>query len=75
MVARMWNQVNTSLLVVGVQTCKTTLEIHLVISQKTGKISRSSYTTPGCITKNIPLYHKDTGSSMLITSLYGIARY
>ena len=38
---------------VGMQTCTTTLEINLVVSQKTGNssTSRASYTTPGHIPK------------------------
>jgi hypothetical protein len=47
MVARMWSMGDSSQFLVGVQTCKTTLKINLVVSQKTGNsfISRHSYTT------------------------------
>ena len=46
MLERMWRKRNTSPLLVGLQTCTTTLEINLAISQKTGNIStsRPSYT-------------------------------
>jgi hypothetical protein len=55
-------QGNTFLLLVGVETCTTTLEINLVVSQKTGNssTSRPIYTTPGHIPKgfsNIPQRH------------------
>ena len=34
MLVRLWSKGNTPPLLVGVQTCKTTLEINLVVSQK-----------------------------------------
>jgi hypothetical protein len=48
MLAKMWSQGNT-LLLVGVQTCITTLEINLVVPQKIGDSSTLSlsYITPG----------------------------
>ena len=59
----MWRKGNTSSLLVEVQTCTKTLEIDLVVSQKTGNssTSRSNYTTPGHITiryLTIPLRHR-----------------
>jgi hypothetical protein len=36
MLVRMWSKGKTPPLLVGVQTCTTTLEINLVVSQKTG---------------------------------------
>jgi hypothetical protein len=59
-------------ILVGVQTCTTTLEINLVVSQKTGKMftSRPSYTTLGHTPKrNAPPYHKDARSAMFIATL------
>jgi hypothetical protein len=53
MLVRMWSKENTPPLLVGVKTCTTTLEINLVVSQKTrnSSTSRLSYTTPGHIPK------------------------
>jgi hypothetical protein len=53
MLERMWSQRNTLVLVVGVQTYRTTLEIILSASKKTGKCftSRASYITLGHIPK------------------------
>jgi hypothetical protein len=47
----MWNKGNTSALLMGVQTCTTTLEMNLAFSLKTrnSSISRPSYTTSGHI--------------------------
>ena len=42
MLVRIWSKVNTPQLQVGVQTCPATLEINMVISQKTGTQSTSS---------------------------------
>jgi hypothetical protein len=36
MLARMWSKGKTPALLVGVQTCKTTLEINFAVSQKIG---------------------------------------
>ena len=36
MLERMWSKGNTHSLVVGMQTCATTLEISVAVSQKTG---------------------------------------
>ena len=56
MLVRLWSKGNTPPLLVGVQTCTTTLEINLAVSQKTGNssTSRPSYTTPGHIPKRCP---------------------
>jgi hypothetical protein len=47
---------NTPPLLVRVQTCTTTLEINLVVSQKIGNrsISRPNFTTPGYTLKRSP---------------------
>jgi hypothetical protein len=56
MLTRMWSKENSPPLLVGVQTSTTTLEINLVVSQKTGNsfTSRPSYTTPEHILKRCP---------------------
>jgi hypothetical protein len=51
MLARMWRKRNTPPLLVGLQTCSTTLEINLVIPVKIG---RSIYATTGHILKRCP---------------------
>ena len=63
-------------LLVEVQTCTTTLETNLSVSQKTGNssTSRCSYTTPEHIPKTLHLSHKDTCSPMFVVALLVIAR-
>ena len=76
MLERMWNKGNTSLLLVGMQTCTTTLEISMVVSQKIRKqpTSISSDTTLGYIPKkDAQSYHKDTCSTIFIAALFVIA--
>jgi hypothetical protein len=53
MLVRLWNKRNTPPLLEGVQTCTTTLEINLVVSQEIGNScpSRSSYAIPEHIPK------------------------
>ena len=53
MLVRLWNKGITPPLLMGMQTCIISLEINLVVSQKTGNISilRPSYITPGHIPK------------------------
>ena len=53
MLEMMWSKENTPALLVGVQTCTTTLEINVVIYQKTGNqpTSEPSDTSLGCIPK------------------------
>ena len=53
MLKRMWNKGNTPPLLVGMQTCANTLEIHMVVSQKIGNqfTSGPSNTTLGHILK------------------------
>jgi hypothetical protein len=55
-------------LLVGLQTCTTTLEINLAVSQKTGNCTtwRHSYTTPRYITPYHTIYHKDMCSIVFI---------
>ena len=53
MLERLWSKENTPPLVVGVEICRTTLQINLAVSQKIGNssTSRPSYTTSGQIPK------------------------
>jgi hypothetical protein len=75
MLARMWRKRNTPPLLVGLQACTTTLEISLVVPQKTGHSTtgRSSNTSPGH-PEDIPTGNKDTCSTMFISALFIIAR-
>jgi hypothetical protein len=62
MLISIWSKGSTPTLLVGVQTCTTSLEINLAVSQKTANssTSRPSYITPGNIPKrysNIPQRH------------------
>jgi Trk-type K+ transport system membrane component len=63
MLVRLWSKGNTLLLLVGVQTSTTTLEINLAVFKKVGNssTSRTSYTTP---TQEMP--HYTTGTICLI---------
>jgi hypothetical protein len=65
-----------SLLLVGVQTCTLTLEINLVLSQKTGNRSFQdlALTFLGIFPKDAPPYHRDTCSTIFIAALFAIAR-
>jgi hypothetical protein len=76
MLVRMWKKRNTPPLLVGLQACTTTVEISLVVPQKTGHSTSSGprYTTPGHIPKDVPTCNKDTCSTMFIAALFIIAR-
>ena len=76
MLARMWRKRNTPPLLVGLQACTTTLEISLVVPQKTGHSTtiRSSNTSPGHILKDVPACNEDTCSTMFIAALFIIVR-
>jgi hypothetical protein len=67
---------NTPPLLVGLQACTTTLEISLLVPQKTGHSTTggSSNTSPGHIPEDVPTCNKNTCSTMLITVLFIIAR-
>ena len=56
MLERLWSKGNTHSLLVGMQTCATTLEISVVVSHKTGSqiTSVSSKSTLGNIPKRCP---------------------
>ena len=62
MLERMWCKGNTPSLLVGVQTCTTSLEISIVNSQKIGNLStsRSSDTVLGIYPEDAQSYLKDT---------------
>jgi hypothetical protein len=76
MLMRIWSKGNTSSLLVGMQTCPTTLEINVAVSQKTGNHSTSSpsYTTPGYITKGCSTIPQRHLINMFIAALFIIAR-
>jgi hypothetical protein len=76
MLGRMWRKRNTPPLVVGLQACTITLEISLVVPQKTGhSTTRGSHnTSPGIYPEHVPIGKKDTCSTMFIAALFIIAR-
>jgi hypothetical protein len=59
MLARMWRKRNTPPLLVGLQSCTTTLEINMVISQKMGHSTTggSSNTSPGHIFRRCSIWY------------------
>jgi hypothetical protein len=61
MLMRMWRKRNTPPLLIGVQTCKTTLEINLAVSQKTEIVLPQYPAIPllGIYPKDAPTYYKD----------------
>ena len=76
MLERMWSNVNTHLLLVGMQTCATIQEISVNISQEIGNqsTSGSSNTTLGNIPKRAQSYYKSICSTMFVAALFVIAR-
>jgi hypothetical protein len=74
--AKMWSKGSSPSLLIGVQACTATLEINLVVSQKTGNssTSRPSYTSSEHIPKVCSHSYKDTCSTMFIGALFIIAR-
>ena len=76
MLARLYSKGNTPPLLVGVQTCTTTLEINLAISPNIGNSSTqdSALLLLGIKTKDALPSHKDTYSAMFIAALLVIAR-
>jgi hypothetical protein len=76
MLARMWRKRNTPPLLVGLQTCTTTLEISLAVPQKIGQSTKggSHHTSSGHIyPEDVPTGKKDTCSTMFIAALFIIA--
>jgi hypothetical protein len=76
MLAGMWSKGNTPPLLVEVQICTTTLEINLVVSQKTGKVLPQDPAIPllDIYPKDAPPSQKDPCSTMFIVALFIIAR-
>jgi hypothetical protein len=76
MLARIWRKRDTSSMLVGLQTCTTTLEISLVVPQKIGHSTtgRSCHSSSGHIPEDIPTYNKDICSSIFLAALFIIAR-
>ena len=76
MLAWMWRNRNTSPLLVGMQVGTTTLEVILVVPQKTGNETTGGpcYTIAGHIPRGFQACNKDTCSTMFIAALFIIAR-
>ena len=76
MLAWMWRNRNTSPLLVGMQVGTTTLEVILVVPQKTGNETTGGpcYTIAGHIPRGFPACNKDTCSIMFIAALFIIVR-
>ena len=72
MLERMWSEGNTPPLVVGVQTCTTTLEINVIVSQRNGISLPQDPVIPilGIYPKKIQSYYKNTCSTMFIAALF-----
>jgi hypothetical protein len=75
MLARMWSK-NTPPLLVRVQTCTTTLEINLAVSENIGNILPQDPALPllGIYPLYVTLYHKDICSTVFIATLFIIPR-
>ena len=77
MLVRIQRQMNIHPLLVGLQSCTTTLEVSLEVPQKTGHntTGRSSNTSPGHIyPEEVPMGNINTCSTMFIAALFIIAR-
>jgi hypothetical protein len=76
MLVRMCRKRNTPPLLVGLQACTITLEVSLVVPQKTRHniTRRSSNTLLGIYPEDVPTGNKDTSSTMFIAALFIIAR-
>ena len=72
----MWSKGNTTPLLFGMQTCTTTLEISMVVSQKLGISLLQDPAIPflGIYSKDIQLYYKVICSAMFMAALFIIAR-
>jgi hypothetical protein len=75
MLVKMWRKRNPPPLLVGLQACKTTLEVSLEVLQKIGHSTteRSSNTSPRHIQEDVQT-DKNTCSTMFIATLFIIAR-
>ena len=76
MLARMWRKKNTPPLLVGLQTCTTTLEISLAVPQKINIVLPKDPAIPllGIYPEDVPASKKHTCSTMFIAALFLIAR-
>jgi hypothetical protein len=76
MLARRWSKWNSPPLLMGVQTCTTTLEINLVVFQKIGinLPQKPAILLLGIYTKDAPPYYKGTCSTVFIAAFIVIAR-
>ena len=71
----MWRKRNAPPLLLGFHAGTTTLEISLVVPQKTGYCTENpAIPFLGIYPKDAPTYNKDTCSTMFITALFIIAR-
>ena len=72
MLERMWSKENTPPLMVGMQTCTTSLEISMLVSQKIRNqpTSRPDNTIIGIA----QLYYKDICSTMFTAALFVITK-
>jgi hypothetical protein len=76
MLARVWRKRNTPPLLVGLQACKTTLKIRLVVLRKLDIVLLEDPAIPllGIYPEDIPIGKKDTCSTMFIAPLFIIVR-
>jgi hypothetical protein len=77
MLAKIWRKKNIPPLLVGLQAGTSTLEINLAVPQKKLEIvlPKDPAIPPlGIYQKDIPTYHRNTGSIMFIATLLLIAR-
>jgi hypothetical protein len=72
----MWRKRNTPPLLMGLQTGTITLEINLMVSQKTGHRSARGPAIQGLgiYPKDASIYQKDRSSNMLIAAVFVIIR-
>jgi hypothetical protein len=72
MLAKMSRKRTTPPFLVGFLACPTMLDISLAVPQKTGHSTtgRSSNTSPGHISEDIPTGNEDTCSTMFTAALY-----
>ena len=76
MLERMWIKGNIPPLLVGMQTCTTTIEISVVVSQKIGINLPQDPAIPllGIYSKYAQSYYKDTCSAVFIAVLFVVVR-
>jgi hypothetical protein len=76
MLVRMWRTRKTPPLLVGLKVCKTTVEIDLAVTEKTGivLIEDSAIQLLDIYQNDSPGANKDTCPTVFITALFIIAR-